>query len=363
MAQPKVARWRGQKTYRLVWGDPETGKTRRRDTGCRTRADAERYLTAWLQGSIPGSGAAAPVGGSGGAPDTTLDGLCEAYLTRKKAVQTGRGAAGAESQRVNLAVIRRVWGARLVSDVTSKDMERLRDQLVSEGREPSTARRYISALIACVNWGVSAQLVSDDVRRGMFAGFSLPPSGEAQTLWLPRKERDFLWNYCLGLVQARSKQWRAAGAVCLALSTAARREALLGLTWDRVHLGEERVIDFRDPKRARSNKRRVALPISTETGQVLDALLEINRACAVGGAPSPFVLGNTGPIRWGFQQIRDRAGFPDLQFKTLRATWASLAAQRGVDLRVIADVLGDDMETTRKHYAHLHPAHLRDAFE
>lgn len=356
----KVTKWKTHKTYRLIWTDDD-GKTHRKDTGCRTRIEAEAYMAAWLRGVIPGNSAdsVSSTGQREGnvalIDQIAVDDLCEAYLTRHKKVQMGGSAKGATSQRVNLEVIRQKVGKSLLADMTSNDMEKLRDELLSEGRANGTVRRYFSALIAAVNWGLGAGLVSPMVRAGLLGGFTLPPASEPDAYWLTKSQRDHLWRLSFTLLQNRDTHWRAAAAICLALSTAARRDAILGLTWSRVLRGDEQIVDFRDKSRVSSNKKRVALPISEEAGLVFDELWKITEG-------SLYVLGRPGTIKRGFMRIREVAGLPTLKFKTLRATWASLAAQRGVDLSLIAEVLGDDIETTRRHYAHLSPTHLRAAF-
>jgi integrase len=192
----------------------------------------------------------------------------------------------------------------------------------------------------------------------MTRGFTLPSEGEAHTLYLTQTQRDQMFALCEGILSADwDRHWRAAGAVCLALGTAARQEAILTLKWSQVDF-DAGVIDYREPDRVVSNKRRVAVPMSEEVRKVLKLLEK-----KTGASKSGLVLGHAGTVRSGFDRIRHQTGVPWCRFRTLRTTWASLAAQRGVDLFIIGEVLGDDIETVRKHYAHLHPTHLRSAFQ
>src|SRR5260221_7389331 len=64
----------------------------------------------------------------------------------------------------------------------------------------------------------------------------------------------------------------------------------------------------------------------------------------------------------------ERAGAPERAAvmrkatpRTLRHTWATLAAQAGVPLWEIAGGLGDTLATVMKNYAHHAPDHLRKA--
>jgi integrase len=52
---------------------------------------------------------------------------------------------------------------------------------------------------------------------------------------------------------------------------------------------------------------------------------------------------------------------PEIRFNDLRHTYASLLAQRGVTLQVIAEVLGHaDTRMTSRHYAHLVPSYVAE---
>lgn len=353
MAAPKVVRWARHKTYRIQFEDAE-GKPKVLDTGCMTRVKAEQYLEAWLRGHIPGAGADKEEIDVEAAAELSVANLCDAYFKRKKRVQTA-SHTGDESQRANLATIRGRIGDRLIVDLLAKDLEELRDELIAEGRKTGTVRRYFSALIAALNWGLEAQIIEKDVHRGILGGFTLPPEGQPDTDFMSHEQRDNVFKYCHILIQTEDFHWRAAGAVCLALGTAARRKSILQLTWDRVNF-DAGTIDYRVPGRATSNKKRVILPMSNEVREVLLDLQKIS-----GGGR--LVFQHEGTIRRGFERIRDFCNVPWVKFKTLRTTWASLAAQRGVRISLIADVLGDDIETTRKHYAHLHPSHMMEAFQ
>lgn len=142
----------------------------------------------------------------------------------------------------------------------------------------------------------------------------------------------------------------------LALATAGRAGALLGLTWDRVDLAN-RCIDLRDPDRPVTRKGRARVPINDT---LLEALTEARR-----GATSPYV------IEWGSEQVLSvkkgigaaarRAGVK-CSPHVLRHTAAVWMAEEGIPMEKIAQYLGhDDSRTTERVYARYAPDHMRDA--
>lgn len=54
-----------------------------------------------------------------------------------------------------------------------------------------------------------------------------------------------------------------------------------------------------------------------------------------------------------FEAARDAAKLTDLVYHDLRRSGATILLNRGVPLEVVAEILGDSLETTRKHYAHV----------
>ncbi len=66
--------------------------------------------------------------------------------------------------------------------------------------------------------------------------------------------------------------------------------------------------------------------------------------------------------RW-FERCVQAAGVPDFRWHDLRHTFASRLVMAGVDLRTVQELLGHKSILMTMRYAHLAPAHLRDAIE
>ena len=243
------------------------------------------------------------------------------------------------------------------------------------GRGPAalgTIRRELSALGAVLKWSKKNQHLPSDF---VLPEIALPPEGAPRELYLDKACEKAFYAYCsrvfrwtkLGVgtpdVQMRNKTVRRAALFSMiALSTAARAQAVIGLTWDRVDL-RRRLIDFRDGTLRATKKRRVPVPMDDRLWR------ELARAWIEQGKPQVGpVLGSFGELRKSFETLK--AGFvgprgrvlpPDLTRHDLRRTWATLAAQDGVPMFQIAGMLGDTLETVEKHYAHHSPEYLRAA--
>jgi integrase len=141
--------------------------------------------------------------------------------------------------------------------------------------------------------------------------------------------------------------------IALARYTAARKEAILGLTWERVNL-EAGLIDYREPGRPETAKRRAVVPID-------DALAPILREAMEHRGENVLVLGHDGQIRKSLDAVAEAAGCPHATPHVFRHTWATQAAYAGMAMVHIAAILADSVETVERNYIHLSPAHLHGA--
>lgn len=268
----------------------------------------------------------------------TVEGGVSRYLAGH-VEKNGRTAA----QDFNLRNVVRELGAVRVADLTEKMVDGFAARRLASGMKSGTVRRELSALRAALAWCVKKKLVP----AGSVCHFDLPPESAPRTRFLDDAEEARLWNEAAG----RAVRGDRVGLfVCLALETAARSEAIRGLTWDRVD-ATRGLIDYNEPGRRLSNKRRAVVPVSKRLEPVL-------ASCFRGSGP---VLGHSGSVRKGFERLCADVGLVGVTIHDLRRTWASLRVSWGVPLQDVAAVLGDSPEITQKHYAHLSPDYLRSA--
>lgn len=145
--------------------------------------------------------------------------------------------------------------------------------------------------------------------------------------------------------------------IVLALSTGARRSALLQLTWDRVDF-ERRLIDLRLAEV--KGKGRAIVPMTDMAyTALLDArdLAQSDHVIEYAGRP-------VGSVKRGFARAVREAGLRAVTPHTLRHTAASWMAEAGVNMSEIAAFLGHrDSRITERVYAKFSPGYLSKAAE
>ena len=144
--------------------------------------------------------------------------------------------------------------------------------------------------------------------------------------------------------------------VALAVQTGARKGSILSLTWDRVDFTTG-IIDFQEPGRQLTRKRRAITPITE------DLLPELQRAHRI--RQSEFVVefgGRAVPtgLRWSFARLCKRAGLTwQPTPHHLKHSVASWFAMDKVPIDQAADWLATDPATLRRTYRKFDPTYLR----
>ncbi len=143
----------------------------------------------------------------------------------------------------------------------------------------------------------------------------------------------------------------------LAIATAARKEALLTLTWDRVRWDRGH-IELGQPNAIRPQKGRATVPM---TGTLRAALWE-----AQGGARTDYVIEYGGravkSVRTGLEAAAKAAGVGHVTPHMFRHSAAVWMAEDGVPMQEIAQMLGHtNVTTTSRVYAVYSPEYLRKA--
>lgn len=308
---------------RLVWFRAKwaayLGNGRRVSLGTTDRAEAERRLKN-LTGAIAGKA-------------KTVGAIVALYLeeadrthARPKRAHDAWARLKSQAGHLEPASINRAW---CLAYTTARRHAGVKD---------ATITAELGVLRAALRW--------HDPRTP--AIIETPGSSPPRERWLTRQEADRLLD---AAIAPHLKLF-----IEIALRTAARTEAILSLTWDRVDLNRM-TIDYRIVDGGR-RKGRVVAPINARLAEVLKTAQAVS--------VSPYVIEWGGKrvkrILKGFRETAGRAGLKDVTPHTLRHTAASWMVAGGVPIEDVARLLGhSDPALTFRIYAKVAPEHLRGA--
>ena len=304
--------------YYAVWSN-ERGETERASLRTADREEAERRLVDFEREMT------AP-------PGSTVGDYVRAYLDYKK--DRIRDIVRLEGAWANA---KDTFGALRPDQITPELCGEYAEHRRAMGRSDGTVLKEINTIRQALNW--------NKVNTARFEAPSAPPPRDR---YLTKPEARKLLEGC---VQPHVRLF-----VRLALATAARKSALLGLTWDRVDLERERINLTVVGETQR--KRRATVPINDQLMAELVAAKE--------AAQTPYVIEYAGDrvlnIKKGFAGAAKRAGLDDLTPHDLRHTAAVWMAEDGVSMDEIAQYLGhSSSKVTFAVYARFSPTHLRKA--
>ena len=270
----------------------------------------------------------------------TLADLIDRY---RREVLPGKSPSTQINQTLHLAWWRQQLGARLLSEVTPACLSECRD-LLSETRAPATVNGYLAALSHAFTTAVTEwQWLEDSPLRRV----RRPREPQGRVRFLSDEERERLLKAC----QAGSNRYLYP-IVVLALSTGARKQELLRITWPDVDLHRARIL-----LQHTKNGERRALPLAGR------ALEEIQQLAPVRRLDTPLVFPRADgrrpiDIRPAWVRALREAGISDFRFHDLRHSAASYLAMTGASLAEIAEVLGHKTLSMVQRYAHLSETHI-----
>lgn len=328
--------------YEVQW--TEDGKTRQKSTGSRDKAEADFILRNWADGDVPAKTAKKRSAGS------RISQILDRYWNDHACdVQSAATIA------CHINWMKQGLGFIEAKDLTTGDVstytrKRLKGLLGDRPVKSATVRRELGILKAALAHAIDHKVV----KRDELPVIKLPPGGEPRDRYLSHEEIELLLRAAQAIRQEEEEPRlsRIERFLWIALFTGARRDAILGLEWDRVDL-KRRMIDFRDPDLVVTKKRRVQVPISDQLLPILERAYEERT--------SGYVLDTDGPIRSVFDRACRKAGLDDVSPHVLRHTWASHASMRGVPLTDISRVLGNTLAICEKVYAKYQPGYLTHA--
>ena len=276
--------------------------------------------------------------------------------------------------RVNVA-----WKALLnkrISEITAKDVDRIRDKRVLAGSAPSTVNRDVISLSSVFTHWVGSNPGAQHPLRGLRA---LEVSEDEQIRYLTQPESTRLREALAARDRAaaeerkRANEWREARGyelkpeingycdhmtpmVLLSLNTGLRQGELFSLTWEQVDLRLKTLSVLASHSKGNTTR---TIPLNAEAWSVLKAVQPEQATGLV--FKSPITGGRFNNVKKAWAEIASTAKLATLRWHDLRHDFASQLVMRGVPLFTVQKLLGHANPRMTQRYAKLAPGALADA--
>lgn len=328
--RPKLVNVPGRRKLYVQWTPRYSRRSQVKSTGIEGRSDAPpESALIWLDDFI--SAMDAPP------PEPTIGDLIDARLKEAE----GRVTQAKKMEDFASQLKRRIGHLR-PDDWTPQRNARY----IRERGSQASARRELQELR-------SAFLLHSNTKPGFWPPrVKYPPERPPREHYLTRAQ-------CERLIEAARQVYHISIFILLARTTGRRKGAILDLTWDRADL-ERRVLDFRNPERLETKKRRGVVLIAPAVVAVLAQAKEL--------AQSDYVVEYAGrgvaDIKKGFRLAVERAGLPEwVTPHILKHSVISWLAEDGYSVDRISDMTDTDPKTVRRIYRKVNPASLEDMAE
>lgn len=280
---------------------------------------------------------------------------------------------------VSVARVKATWKPLLgkaIPDITSTEVDRLRNKRILAGIAPATVNRDVAALSGVLaHWvennkpaphplaGLEGLKVADDetvrylspteskaMRKALAARDKrLAAQRESANTWRTEREYELLPTIT-GYGDHLSPM------VLLSLNTGMRQGELFSLAWENIDLPRKTITVL--SSHSKGNTTRV-IPLNAEA---LAVLSEIEPAKPKGLVfKSPVTGGRFNNVKKAWAELTAAAKVPDLRWHDLRHDFASQLVMRGVPLFTVQKLLGHANPRMTQRYAKLAPDTLADA--
>ena len=223
-------------------------------------------------------------------------------------------------------------------------VEQYQTDLILGGKKNASTNKYVSLTKAmftkALDWKMITEATLKDIRK-----VKLLPE-DRRLRFISKEECKELIDCCAGHLKP---------IVITALNSGMRKSEVLSLEWDK-HIDLKHSFILLDKTK---NRERREIPINDTLRRVLQS---ITRRLDV---PYVFFNPKTGQrvldIKSSFPTACRKAKITDFRFHDLRHTFASHLVMAGVDLTTVSKLLGHKSIKMTLRYAHLAPAHLKNA--
>jgi integrase len=243
------------------------------------------------------------------------------------------------------------FGEKPIGEIKGHDIERYKAQQLDQGFSNKTITNRLTVLNKCLVTAYEWLEMEGGPPKIKWPKWTLP-----EIDYLSPAECEHLLRHAHGVMHEM---------VLMALRTGMRQGELRGLQWSSIDWLTRSVVvrHSRDdrgllvpPKSGRSRH----IPLDTDVYGMLYARKRDTGYVYLGRDKKPY---NNYRMNYAIRRLCKNASFRTVGWHTLRHTFASHLAMRGVPLPAIKELMGHSTITTTMRYAHVAPSTLRSAID
>jgi integrase len=244
------------------------------------------------------------------------------------------------------------FGNSPVKQISSHDIERYKAQQVNEGFSNKTIRNRLTILNKCL-----ATAYEWLGLEGAPPKIKWPKCVVPEIDYLSPEECELLLSQANGVIYEM---------ILTALRTGMRQGELKGLQWSSIDWLNRSVA----VRHSRDDYRKVLVPPKSNRTRHIPLDVDVYALLYQRKGGTGYVFGGRdgGPfngyrLHWAIRKLCERSGLRRIGWHTLRHTFASHLAMRGVPLPAIKELMGHSNIATTMRYAHVAPSTLRSAID
>jgi integrase len=244
------------------------------------------------------------------------------------------------------------FGDMPVAQISSHDIERYKAEQVKQGFTNKTIRNRLTVLNKCLATGYEWLRLD-----GASPKIKWPKCVAPDIDYLSPEECELLLSHAGGVMYEM---------ILTALRTGMRQGEIKGLQWSSVDWLNRSVAvrhsrdDYRKVLVSPKSNRTRHIPLDADVYEILYRRKGGTGYVFLAPDGQPF---NNDRLNYAIGKLREKAGLRKIGWHTLRHTFASHLAMRGVPLPAIKELMGHSAITTTMRYAHVAPSTLRSAIE
>jgi integrase len=265
--------------------------------------------------------------------------LCDEYLTFSKA---NKAKNSHRRDQVSINNLLNTFRGRLITEITAHELERYKNKRRDKVK-PATVNRELTCIKHMLTKALDWKLVKENPFKSVKL-FKEPPG---RIRYLTEDEIKTLLDCCANHVKP---------IVILALNTGMRKGEIMNIRWSDIDM-VNRMIKITDSK---NNESRY-VPINDTLFAIL---LKLENSTSKDTAL--FLKKNGKPIKYinnGFYNAMKRAKIENFRFHDLRHTFASHLVMKGVDIRIIQQLLGHKTLAMTMRYSHVSNEAMKTAVD